>query len=49
MERYTEVEVTGLTWDGRPVQLAASGWKARILQHEIDHLRGTLYVDRMLR
>jgi peptide deformylase len=25
----------------------ASGWYARILQHEIDHLRGTLYIDRM--
>jgi peptide deformylase len=27
--------------------LEASGWYARILQHEIDHLRGTLYIDRM--
>jgi peptide deformylase len=26
----------------------ASGWYARILQHEIDHLHGTLYIDRML-
>ena len=25
----------------------ASGWYARILQHEIDHLQGTLYIDRM--
>jgi peptide deformylase len=25
----------------------ASGWYARILQHEIDHLRGSLYIDRM--
>jgi peptide deformylase len=25
----------------------ASGWYARILQHEIDHLHGTLYIDRM--
>ena len=25
----------------------ASGWQARILQHEYDHIRGTLYVDRM--
>lgn len=25
----------------------ASGWYARILQHEIDHLKGTLYIDRM--
>jgi peptide deformylase len=26
----------------------ATGWYARILQHEIDHLRGSLYIDRML-
>ena len=25
----------------------ASGWQARILQHEYDHIKGTLYVDRM--
>src|SRR5258708_1951244 len=27
--------------------IEASGWYARILQHEIDHLNGTLYIDRM--
>jgi peptide deformylase len=27
--------------------LKAHGWYARILQHEIDHLNGTLYIDRM--
>jgi peptide deformylase len=30
-----------------PVTIHARGWYARILQHEIDHLRGMLYVDRM--
>jgi peptide deformylase len=29
------------------VVIEARGWYARILQHEIDHLGGTLYVDRM--
>ena len=48
VERYTEVEVNALSPDGTPVRLRASGWKSRILQHEVDHLRGTLYVDRML-
>ena len=33
---------------GTPRIIDASGWYARILQHEIDHLRGTLYLDRML-
>ena len=26
----------------------ARGWYARILQHEIDHLHGTLFIDKML-
>jgi peptide deformylase len=32
---------------GELSQVQATGWYARILQHEIDHLRGTLYIDRM--
>jgi peptide deformylase len=36
-------------WDehGRPRRMEAMGWYARILQHEIDHLCGRLYIDRM--
>lgn len=36
-------------WNERaePVRIEASGWYARILQHEIDHLHGGLYIDRM--
>jgi peptide deformylase len=30
------------------VELELSGWPARIAQHELDHLAGTLYVDRMI-
>ncbi|CAM6100190.1 unnamed protein product [Calypogeia fissa] len=48
VERDLEVEVTGLGRDGRPISVEASGWKARILQHEYDHLSGTLYVDKMV-
>ena len=32
---------------GKPISIDATGWYARILQHEIDHLHGTLYIDRM--
>jgi peptide deformylase len=32
---------------GERVEFEATGWHARIMQHEIDHLRGILYVDRM--
>jgi peptide deformylase len=48
VERALAVEVTGLTRHGEPFRWSVSGWPARILQHEVDHLRGTLYVDRML-
>ncbi|RLV82393.1 hypothetical protein DV515_00016697 [Chloebia gouldiae] len=32
---------------GVPVSWEASGWAARIIQHEMDHLDGILYIDRM--
>jgi hypothetical protein len=32
---------------GEHQSVEATGWYARILQHEIDHLQGTLYIDRM--
>ncbi|KAH7866340.1 hypothetical protein Vadar_019097 [Vaccinium darrowii] len=49
VERHLEVEVTGLDREGQPIKVDASGWQARILQHECDHLDGTLYVDKMVR
>jgi len=37
--------VTGADADGRPVSVTGTGLLARCLQHETDHLRGTVYVD----
>jgi peptide deformylase len=45
--RAHEVEVTAVDELGAPVRWTVAGWPARILQHEVDHLDGTLYVDRM--
>jgi peptide deformylase len=45
--RAQRVLVEALSHLGEPVRIEAQGWYARILQHEIDHLRGTLYIDRM--
>jgi len=45
--RARRVHVAFLDEYGQPQSVEASGWYARILQHEIDHLRGTLYIDRM--
>jgi peptide deformylase len=41
------VRVTCLDERGESKVIEATGWYARILQHEIDHLSGTLYIDRM--
>src|SRR3954468_522023 len=46
--RAQEVRVECLDQHGEPQVIEASGWYARILQHEIDHLNGILYIDRML-
>jgi peptide deformylase len=45
--RARRVRVAYLNENGEPQSVEAFGWYARILQHEIDHLRGTLYIDRM--
>jgi peptide deformylase len=45
--RHRRVRVDCLDEHGQPKTIEASGWYARILQHEIDHLRGMLYIDRM--
>ena len=46
--RARNVRVECLDHSGAPQVIEASGWYARILQHEVDHLFGTLYIDRML-
>jgi peptide deformylase len=45
--RARGVRVEALDHRGQPVSIAARGWYARILQHELDHLDGMLYLDRM--
>ncbi len=45
--RARHVKVEALDERGEPVTIEASGWYARILQHEIDHLRGIVCCDRM--
>lgn len=44
--RYRSVRLTGQDASGRALDEIVSGWPARIVQHETDHLRGMLYVDR---
>ncbi|MHA7264750.1 peptide deformylase [Arthrobacter sp. TMN-37] len=47
LKRADWVKVTGVDGDGKPVEFEATGWFARCMQHEYDHLDGKLYVDRL--
>lgn len=44
--RSRQVVVEALDEEAKPCKIEASGWYARILQHEIDHLNGVLCIDR---
>ncbi|MYB39917.1 peptide deformylase [Candidatus Saccharibacteria bacterium] len=46
VERYEEVRVSALDERGNPIKFKASGFLARIIQHEVDHLKGIMTVDR---
>jgi peptide deformylase len=45
--RYPKVKVKALNLMGQPVRVTATGFLARVFQHEIDHTEGTLFVDRV--
>lgn len=47
VRRSLGVTVEYLDENAQPRRIEARGWFARILQHEIDHLNGCLYIDRM--
>jgi peptide deformylase len=48
VERHEEVRLRAQDRHGRPQKLKIKGWTARIFQHEIDHLDGILYIDRLI-
>ena len=45
--RYPEAELTGTQLDGTEITISGSGLLAQALQHELDHLDGLLYLDRL--
>ncbi|MEE4357473.1 MAG: peptide deformylase [Desulfococcaceae bacterium] len=47
VKRYAAVAVEGVDREGKPVRIERDDFLAVILQHEIDHLRGTLFIDRI--
>ena len=47
LKRHKAVTITALTVDGAKITFNAENFFARVLQHEMDHLDGFLYVDRV--
>ncbi len=47
VERSYAVRVRAQDRRGKPLKLRLRGWTARIFQHEIDHLNGVLYIDKL--
>jgi peptide deformylase len=45
--RYRDISVKAYDRTGRQIELQASGFMARVIQHETDHLDGVLFLDRM--
>lgn len=43
--RYTKIRVKALDGDGHAIRFKASGFLARVIQHEIDHTNGTVFID----
>jgi peptide deformylase len=47
LSRAFRARVDGVDLEGKPISIEATGMAARCLQHEVDHLDGTVYVDRL--
>ncbi|MBW1754027.1 MAG: peptide deformylase [Deltaproteobacteria bacterium] len=47
VKRASQILVEGIDREGKPLRLEAEGLLAVVLQHEIDHLNGTLFIDRI--
>jgi peptide deformylase len=45
--RRRQIQVHALDRDGKPIEINASGFFARVIQHEIDHLDGVMFLERM--
>lgn len=47
VKRANKVWITALNEDGKPVEIEAEGFLSVIFQHEIDHIRGVVFIDRI--
>jgi len=49
VRRHARVTVKGLDREGKPLSITGEGLLAVVLQHEVDHLDGILFIDRISR
>jgi len=49
VRRHSRVTVTGVDREGKPIEITGEGLLAVVLQHEIDHLNGVLFIDHVSR
>ena len=47
VKRYSKIRVKAMNIHGQEVRIKADGFLARVLQHEIDHCNGTVFVDQI--
>ena len=47
VERSKSLRIEGLDGEGQPISFEAQGLQAKIIQHELDHLDGVLFIDRL--
>ena len=48
VERPYRIAIKAMDREGKRIRLEAEGWVARVLQHEIDHLEGVLFIDKLV-
>jgi peptide deformylase len=49
VKRHARVQVKGLDREGKPLEITGEGLLAVVIQHEVDHLDGILFIDRISR
>lgn len=47
VKRYPKIQLKALGIDGKPIRIDADGFLARLLQHEVDHINGKTYINRL--
>ncbi|MCB2184541.1 MAG: peptide deformylase [Desulfobulbaceae bacterium] len=47
VKRFNKIKVKAFDVEGKEIEFEAEEWFARVVQHEVDHLKGTLFIDHL--